>query len=305
LLTPNIELRRLIDEEITGLPLEVVEFPWHANGAVSKIIARLCDPTHTVSDVGTDTLAAAGLGMARLRYTLLTPELERYRALGRDAAHAVESACQAARPEDTELDVAAHVSFECWRRDILPLVNLVAADERIALYRHPIPTSNRVRRTLLVALTGRRHGLHASLTRMVSFGPPDAELLARHHAVTRVDAREILATRPGRDLSEVMQGGVDQYAAEGFPGEWELHHQGGLTGYAGREIFATPFSRYRIGGNQAFAWNPSITRVKSEDTILVGDNGYEVLTRSGEWPERDVPMGSKAIKRPALLVTTL
>jgi Xaa-Pro aminopeptidase len=302
LITPNIELRRLTEEETAGLPFQAVEFPWHARSAISKFVAQLFDSSRAVSDVEIDGLGRVEPDMAQLRYTLLTPELERYRALGRAAAQAVERACLAARPDDSELEVAARVSFECWTRDILPLVNLAAADGRIALYRHPIPTSNRVKSTLLVALTGRRHGLHASLTRMVSFGPPDAELVTRHHAVTRVDACEILATRPGRDLSEVMKRGVDQYAAEGFPEEWKLHHQGGLTGYAGREIFATPSSRHRIGGNQVFAWNPSITRVKSEDTVFVGDDDQEVLTRSGHWPERDVRLGPETIKRPALLV---
>jgi hypothetical protein len=34
----------------------------------------------------------------------------------------------------------------------------------------------RFERTLLVALTGRRHGLHASLTRMATIGEPDDDL---------------------------------------------------------------------------------------------------------------------------------
>ena len=34
----------------------------------------------------------------------------------------------------------------------------------------------------------------------------------------------------------------------------------GLTGYAGREIFAVPGSPYVLKGDQVVAWNPSITR---------------------------------------------
>jgi antitoxin VapB len=180
-------------------------------------------------------------------------------------------------------------------------VNLVAADERIAKYRHPIPTRKAARRTLLVALTGRRHGLHASLTRMVSFGRPDGELERRHAAVLRVDAHYLVRSRPGRSLGEIVDGAVSRYAEEGFPAEWKLHHQGGLTGYAGREIFGAPGVDHRLRANQAVAWNPSITSVKSEDTALVTADGVDVLTTSGAWPQVNVRVEGEAVQRPALL----
>jgi Xaa-Pro aminopeptidase len=259
-ITANIEAPRIAKEEIEGLPFALIEYPWHEPDRVNHIVGELCDVARAVTDVGSSDFPPAGGELARLRYDLLVSELERYRALGRDAARAVEFACREARPGDSELDVAARVADECVRRDILPLVNLVAADRRIAAYRHPIPTTNRVATNLLVALTGRRHGLHASLTRMVSFGTPDDDLAKRHRAVQRVDARMILASRPGATLADVVQTAINQYESEGFADEWRLHHQGGLTGYGGREVFGTPSAGYELGPNQAVAWNPSITR---------------------------------------------
>ena len=129
---------------------------------------------------------------------------------------------------------------------------------------------------MMVALTGRRHGLHVSLTRMVSFGPPDSDLAARHRAVVAVDSRLILESKAGSTLGEVMGKGIEQYSSEGFPREWEMHHQGGLTGYAGREIFAIPSSQFRLKHNQVLTWNPSVTGTKSEDTVLLTENGPEV-----------------------------
>lgn len=301
-LTANIEHRRVLDEEVSGLPFETVEYPWYRPDGEAEAVRELCDPSFAVSDLGGAGLPLAERGLGQLRFTLLPSERDRYRALGRDAAEAVETACREAEPRQTELDVAARVAFECGRWDILPLVDLAAADERIARYRHPIPTEQRIGRTLLVALTGRRHGLHASLTRMVSFGGPDAELVARHEAVTRVDASMILASVPGASLSRILGTAIGRYAEEGFPGEWELHHQGGLTGYAGREIFATPSAEHRLQAGQALAWNPSITRVKSEDTVLVSEGGFEVLTLGETWPQRKVEVGSGMVERPALLV---
>ena len=93
---------------------------------------------------------------------------------------------------------------------------------------------------------------------------------------------------------------LDQYAAEGFAEEWRLHHQGGLTGYAGREV--VPECPYQLKANQALAWNPSITSVKSEDTVLISDDSFDILTRDPEWPEETAQLDGGAVARPSLLV---
>ena len=303
LLAANLELRRVVEEQVAGAPLTPVDWPWHDEEGEGQIVERLCDPARAVSDLGRLGLPGAPPELAELRLTLLPPELDRYRRLGRDAAEALEVACLAARAGDREVDVAARLAHECRRRGIAPLVNLVGADERIARYRHPVPTERRLEATLLVAVTGRRHGLHASLTRMVHHGTPDGDLLARHTAVVRVDARLVVESRAGTKLGEVFERGVEQYDREGFGGEWRLHHQGGLTGYAGREVFATPRCPHLLRSGQVVAWNPSITRVKSEDTVLVTADGHEVLTRTGVWPEVDVEVtAGAAVPRPALLI---
>ena len=301
LCTNNIEHERILTEEAGQLPFTSLQWPWHQPELALEGINQVCSTERVVSDLGSFGLALAAADLAELRHTLLPPEVERYRRLGADAAEALETAARQVEPGSRELDVAAQLAFECRKRDILDLVNLVAADERIAHYRHPLPTPAPVSGMVIVVLTGRRHGLHASLTRMVSLGAADSEVVTRHHAVTRVDAREILESRPGVALSGVMLAGAQQYGAEGFPDEWRLHHQGGLTGYAGREVFATPDSHYRLRAGQALAWNPSITRVKSEDTVLLTDDGHEVLTRTGSWPENEVTLPVGTMPRPAIL----
>jgi Xaa-Pro dipeptidase len=302
LITTNIELARLLEEEVPGLPFEALEYPWQDQEASSKLIARFCAPSRCATDLPDGERSPIDDDFLELRRVLRPPEIARYRDLGGDAAACVGSACRAAEPGETEHEIAARVSAECEKRDILTLVNLVAADERISKYRHPLPTGNRLRTTLLVALTGRRHGLHASLTRMVSFGRPDPDLVARHGAVTRVDARAILESSPGTSLGDVMAREIEQYEVESFAEEWRLHHQGGLTGYAGREIFATPGAPYTLKSDQALAWNPSITRVKSEDTILISKEGSEILTHDPSWPEQPVEMELGMVVRPSLLV---
>ncbi len=306
-LTSSIETHRISDEETDGLGLDAVEFPWYTPDGARAAVRALCDPAATVADVDAIGLGPLGLKRAdvdltRLRHTLQPAEIDRYRQLGRDAAEAVESACRAATAGETELAVAARLTAECTLRGIQPLTALVAADDRISRYRHPLPTHTPAREMLLVSLTGRRHGLHASLTRMVAFVPVGADTAARHQAVSAVDVRAILASRPGTALADVFREVAEAYAAVGFPGEWRRHHQGGLTGYAGREIFATRTSPEHVGASQAFAWNPSITSVKSEDTVVVTADGKpDILTRTGTWPEQPVRLDTGTLRRPAIL----
>ncbi len=52
-----------------------------------------------------------------------------------------------------------------------------------------------------------------------------------------------------------------------------------MTGYASREIIATQATSQEIRVGQAFAWNPSITGAKAEDTFVLTESGPEVITR--------------------------
>jgi Xaa-Pro aminopeptidase len=302
LLAANNELPRILDEETFGLPLEPVTWPWHEPSRARAHVERLVGWGPCAADLGQLGLARGDASLVALRFSLLPPELERYRLLGRDAADALETACFEARPGQRERDVAGRVAQLCVARGCLPLVVLVAGDERIAKYRHPLPMEQAWHRTLLVALTARRNGLHASLTRMVSSGNPDAALAARFRAVQRVDAAMVLASRAGASLADVLARARAQYAAEGFASEWELHHQGGLTGYAGRERFAVPGESLRLGPAHAVAWNPSITSVKSEDTALVTETEAELLTVTPRWPREIVRLDDGEAARPALLI---
>jgi antitoxin VapB len=106
------------------------------------------------------------------------------------------------------------------------------------------------------------------------------------------------ASRPGVTLGEILLAADRAYAERGFPGEWRRHHQGGLTGYEGREVFATPDEPTELPPSCAVAWNPSITGgAKSEDTALVSAEGVEVLTRTPSLPELEVG----GLRRPGIV----
>ena len=184
----------------------------------------------------------------------------------------------------------------------MPWVLLVAADERIEKHRHPLPTGKTVERRLMLVTCAERDGLISACTRLASFGPIGQELADKHRAVARVDAALITTTRPGRTLGQQFAEAQEAYRAVGFGDQWRLHHQGGSCGYLPREVLAGPGNETAIESDQAFAWNPSITGTKSEDTILCGPGGPRLLAEPTDWPGLTAEWKGQAISRPGILV---
>jgi Xaa-Pro aminopeptidase len=127
-------------------------------------------------------------------------------------------------------------------------------------------------------------GLVCSITRLIHFGRVPADLQERILATAQVNAALIEATRPGQTLGEIFAHEQQVYAEQGYPDEWQKHHQGGT----GRLRAAGVPGAARLAGKglegQAFAWNPSITGAKVEDTILVGAAGNEIITLTSWLP---------------------
>jgi antitoxin VapB len=237
-----------------------------------------------------------------LRSYLDESEQDRFRSLSSLCAEAMDEAIRATKPGLTEYQIAALLSGATQKRGVLPIVNLIATDERIYNFRHPLPTAKKMEKYAMLVLCGRQSGLVCSLTRLVHFGHLPGELEKKAEAVARVDASMILTTRPGKTVADIFQITKDTYAKAGFADEWQLHHQGGPAGYDPREFIATEAVGEPIGVGQAYAWNPSITGCKSEDTILVGETGNEILTVIDGWPTIPVEVDCQTIERPAILV---
>lgn len=300
----NIELERLAVEEL-GAELdafELAEFPWYDPDGEAGVLASLSGgkPIGVDAGQGGQPIAAR---INALRNPLTAAEIDRYRALGALASETTESVCRQIRSGMSEHDVTAmiHEAFE--RQGVRVPVNLVAADERIDLRRHPIVKGQPINQRVMAVVCAERHGLIVSLTRLVHFEPLDGELKIRHRAVCQVDAAAIVATRPGRRLCDVFKVIQDEYDRQGFDGEWQLHHQGGPTGYLGRDAFANPTSDVPVVTDQAYAWNPSITGTKSEDTILVTDSGFEMISEPGsDWPTVGIERERAHLQRADILV---
>ena len=291
LVSSNIESVRLFAEEMQDLAVEDQHHLWHLSP--DEINAHFQSRITGSWKKDTDLADAFRL----LRDPLLQDEIARYRWVGEQAEEALRITCRQIKPGMTEYQVAGMLAKAAYERAVYPALILIASDERACNFRHPLPTKKEIENHVMVVLSARRYGLITSTTRFVALGAINEELHKRHEAVCTVDAAMILASAPGNTLGSVLQTGIDTYKEQGYPGEWQLHHQGGITGYQGRTAKAIPNDRQIILENQAVAWNPSIAGTKSEDTVLVKDGGFEILTQAKDWPMIQVTVDETTIER--------
>jgi Xaa-Pro aminopeptidase len=280
--TNVIEAPRLEQEE--SLAQQGWEFQISTWGTPLQALQNLVTGLSLASDVPFPGSKDISPEITRLRARLTSEEGGRFRELGQLCAETMTAAAQLVRPGLSEFQLAALVGSEAQQRGVQPIVNLIATDERAYRFRHPLPTEKKLAKYAMLILSGRRWGLVCSITRLIHFGPLPEDLRRRIFATAQVNATYIAHSRPGHNLSEVLTWGQKTYASLGFPEEWQRHLQGGMTGYEPREVLATPASSEIIAQGQVLAWNPTIAGAKVEDTILVGAQSNEILTRTSLWP---------------------
>lgn len=271
-LAPQNEAARIADEELAGLQVQVRPIPWEDPGAVASAVTALAgDIILTEEDLGE--------ALVDRRSQLGAAEHDRMRELADDITLTLDGLLPDVRRGDTEHTVAGRVAGALLAKGIRAPVLLVAADDRIGRYRHPIPTATPVLGRVMAVAVGERWGLHAAVTRIVNLGPPSPEIRRRAAATAEVLEAMRAATRPGATLDEVLRAARQAYEASGFGDEWRLHHQGGTIGYAPRERIATPGDRTELRAGMAVAWNPSVTGTKLEATMIVTGGEPEELAR--------------------------
>ena len=275
LLTNNIEMQRMLNEQLSGSDFEPVEYSWQDEKASSSYVIEKARQLVN-GEVTTDTFIENKL--AECRYSLTEAERERFRKLGRDASDAMVETVAQVSPGQSEIRIAERLRQELAARRIASIVTLVAADERIAKYRHPDPTDNVWGKELLLVTCAKRHGLIASLSRIVTVGEPGEDLKQKTEAAAFVHASLLNATKVGTTGRKLYATAQRAYEQSGHAGEIDLHHQGGSAGYRTRDWVAHPASGESVMMHQAFAWNPSITGTKVEETCIVGNDRVEIIT---------------------------
>ena len=304
-ITTKMEFARMQEEELSDLEIEWITPEWFEGHL--KAIDNLCQRKKMGTDVCPETIPlSAGIDLskeiAELSYVLSLGEIERYRWLSQSVARALEMTCRQIERGMSEFEIQALLTSKIICLGIQPQVLLVATDQRIYKYRHPVPTEKKLENYAMLVLCGEKWGLVVSATRFVHFGPISEELQQNKRKLLEIDLAFNLATRPGVPIKDVFQQGIEVYSKMGYKEDWRSLHQGGPTGYAAREFLANLDSEGMVLEHQAFAWNPSLKGIKSEDTILVTGNGPEFLTHTGEWEYMQMEKNGQIYLRPDILI---
>ena len=300
-LSDNVQSARVFEEELAGLGFQLKERPWHDHPG--RIVAELTHNRRVATDMGCRGAPGSGDGdlLRALRWPLTRLERQRLRELGRTLTLAVEATCRNFDQGETEADVAGHLAHRLIREGVVPVDLRVASDDRLARYRQPTFKAAPIRKRATIAVTGRRHGLCASLTRTVSFGPLDPDFRAKHAVAAMVDATCIYFSRPAEAVSEVFRRARRIYEKFGHPHEWTLDYQGFAVGYSPREASLVPEAPLPLRSGMALSWSPSVGPARSQCTVVIDERGFEVVTAPQAWPRLDVAVKGFTIVRPGIL----
>ena len=298
----NVQSARVFEEELAGLGFQLKEWPW--SGDSQSLLSDLIRGKRVASDgfaplVG---LCDERVRLRELRYPYTVLERQRLRELGRTLSLMLEATCRNFEPGESEADLAGHLAHRLMREGVVPLDLRVAADDRLSRFRQPRFKSIAIAQKATVSAVGRRHGLCAAATRTVSFGEPQPEFRSAHALAAMVDATCLYFSRPGETVSGVFKRTQRIFEKYQHGDEWRLDYQGFLIGYADREQIFLPNSSLALLDGMPVCWCPSVDAARSQDTVVVDERGFEVVTEAQRWPKLDVQVKGFSVSRPDILV---
>lgn len=297
----RIEAKRMMVEEgLEDLGFTLLEHEWYEDREL-ELVKEIVGDVPVGCDVSAYGFINIGAQFKPLRYELTAAEIERYKFLGEKVSTAIERVLLSVKPGDTEAEITGRLSAELWKDRIDPAGYMAAADERARLYRHPIPTMNKVQKYLMLCINARYKGLITTITRLVHFGPVPSSLLNQYRDNVEIECIMIANTRIGEEMRRPLLAGIEAYARMGYHEEWKLHHQGGPMGYYARDIRVTPATSELVRENQAFCWNPTISGTKSEDGFIITSQGIIMITKPVLFPTLKLEVEGQEFVRPGIL----
>jgi Xaa-Pro dipeptidase len=299
----NIETQRFIDEEyLDQLGFEPLSMWWYENRTLEFINDLVGENGAFGSDIPLDRASDVNAILSELEKVLSENEIGRYLHLGKVFSKTIESFMETIEPGDTETEIAGRLGAKMWENGIEPVLYLIAADDRIYKYRHPIATDRKVEKYLMISCNARYKGLVTKITRMLHFGKIPAELQEQYRQTVAVENAMAAATKPGVDDIVPFNIAKKMYAEFGYPDMWQLHHQGGPQSYTNGFYLITENTHNVIKLHQCYGYNPTITGTKTEDGFIVTEDGPLFITYPVSFPKIISEIDGFEYIRPGILV---
>ena len=232
------------------------------------------------------SLKPIGPVIEKLRMIKSAQEIARIRRSVLTNSEAFESTVRSIRPGVPEIAIAAELEFKMRRlgAEKAAFETIVASGARTALP-HAQPTQQKaaVNELLLIDMGSCQDGYMSDMTRMLFLGRPNSRVRGIYRAVLNAQLAAIAAVRPGVTAGQVDHKARQVLESEGLGKEF-VHSTGhGL----GLEIHELPRlgkkDPTRLEAGMVITIEPGayvrgFGGVRVEDTVLVTNNGCEVLT---------------------------
>lgn len=298
----NIETQRMIDEEVLDqLGFEERSMWWYENRTIAFIDDLIGATGAFAADIALDRAVDANSILKNLEMVLTENEIGRYVHLGDVFSNTIESFMQTINPGDTELEIAGRLGARMWENGIEPVLFLIAADDRIYKYRHPIPTEKKLEKLLMISCNARYKGLVTKITRMLHVGEIPADFQKQYQQTVDIENAMASVTKPGVDDIVPFNLSKKMYEDFGYPEMWKVHHQGGPQSYTNGLYLITPDNHKIIQLHQCYGYNPTITGTKTEDGFVVTEDGPLFITYPVIFPELKSEIDGITYNRPGIL----
>jgi Xaa-Pro aminopeptidase len=296
----NVDAGQLFDRQLGGLGFQLKQRAWH-EGRIG-LLDDLCRGRNVACDAGQPGTTDESTEISALRLPLTALECERLRKLGTIAAHAVEATARHIEPGQIEADIAGHLAHRVVRHEALPLRLRAVADGRGQAHRNWNFGNQPLRRWCILSATVSRWGLCCTATRSVVFGSPPDELLIAFQQAGMLEATGMFFSQAGWPLATVWQRVYRIFEKQGIGDEWQAADQADVVGFRPSEVALVPSSAFTLLPRMAVHWHPSVGPAQVGDTILVSDEGYELITPATDWPTLFVSVKGKPVHLPDILV---
>ncbi|MGL5253568.1 MAG: M24 family metallopeptidase [Brevinema sp.] len=270
-----------IEKEIFNSSFPVKSFSW-VEGPGSNL-QNLIKGKKVLSDFPLPNATEDFNGIKRLRLQLSPEQIKIAENLSQRAAKLLEDGVKNLKAGMSEFQIQAEIRKLFDAENIALPVLLVAGDEDLKNYRHPLATAKSVNKKVMVVICAIFQGVEIAATRLRYFSTPTQEDKRLDEAVASINAEMIAATKVGTHASQLWQNMLSAYKNQGFEQEYLNHHQGGAIGFDSREWILRPNLDETVLENQLFAWNPTLTGTKSEETVIASSSP-KVLTITGNYP---------------------
>lgn len=296
----NVDTSQFFESEISNMGFQLKERPWTEPRSV--MLSDLCRGRRVASDSGFPDTTDVALRLLDLRLPLSDYEKSRLRDGAKLVTHAIEATARGMTKGRTEAEIAGEVSHRLFKHGVRPERIQVLGDGRGARFRRWSFNDSPVQGYCTISAVGRYCGMYVGAARTVALGAPPESLLKSFEAAALIAATGIYFSQPEWELFEVWNRVHRLYEKTGVEAEWRLADQAEIVEYEFGTVPLLPNSEFRLSAGTPVFWHPSVGPVLMGDTVLVGNNGVEVLTSSPEWPIVSVLVKGTTVRVPAILV---